>query len=120
VSANHATWDLNNRGSLSWSPRYPDDYLGLTAGYVKRADIAWYASHHHTAAGLNEPYQYSYLFVYALDLPRHSNRITLPMNDKLRILGISVANEEQSVNPGQPLYDTLGRTEPGPMVSAAQ
>jgi alpha-mannosidase len=117
VSANHATWDLKNRGSVSWSPRYPDDYLGLTAGYVKRADIAWYASHHHTAAGLNEPYEYSYLFAYALDLPAHPNRLTLPRNDKLRILAISVASEEPDVSSGQPLYDTFGRTEPGSFVS---
>jgi alpha-mannosidase len=118
VSANHATWDLKNRGSVSWSPRYPEDYLGLTAGYVKRADIAWYASHHHTAAGLNEPYEYSYLFAYALDLPVHSNRLTLPTNDKLRILAISVASQEPDVSSGQPLYDTLGRTEPGSFVSS--
>ena len=30
----------------------------MTPGYIKRADVAWYASHHHTADGLNEPYQY--------------------------------------------------------------
>jgi alpha-mannosidase len=85
---------------------------------VKRGDIAWYASHHHTAAGLNEPYEYSYLFAYALDLPVHSNRLTLPTNDKLRILAISVASQEPDVSSGQPLYDTLGRTEPGSFVSS--
>jgi alpha-mannosidase len=120
VSANHATWDLNNRGSLSWSPKYPDDYIGLRAGYVKRADIAWYASHHHTAAGLNEPYQYSYLFAYAIDLPPHTSRLSLPTNNKLRVLAISVAHEEPTVIPAQPLHDRLGRTEPGPMISVAK
>jgi alpha-mannosidase len=34
---------------------------------VKPVDVAWYASHYHTADGLNEPYQYSYLFAYAMD-----------------------------------------------------
>ncbi len=28
VSANHATWDLADRGSPDWSPRYPEDFLG--------------------------------------------------------------------------------------------
>lgn len=119
VSANHAIWDLNNSGSPDWSPRYPEDYLGLRPGYVKPATLAWYCSHHHTPDGLNEPYQYSYLFVYALDLPAHARTLTLPANEKIRILAVSVANEDAAVKPVQPLFDTLGRTEPGAMEQAA-
>jgi alpha-mannosidase len=110
VSANHATWDLKNQGSPAWSPRYPDDYLGLRPGYIKPATLAWYASHHHTPEGLNQPYAYSYLFVYAMDLPSHARTLTLPANDSIRIMAISVAKEEPKVSPAQPLYDTLGRT----------
>ena len=113
VSANHATWDLTQRGSPDWSPSYPKDYLGLRPGYIKPATLAWYASHHHTAVGLNEPYAYSYLFVYAMDLPAHAKALTLPANEKIRILAVSVAKEEPGLSPAQPLYDTLGRTEPG-------
>ncbi|WP_263349814.1 alpha-mannosidase [Acidicapsa acidisoli] len=110
VSANHATWDLHNQGSPAWSPRYPEDYLGLRPGYVKPATLAWYASHHHTPEGLNQPYAYSYLFVYPMDLPAHARTLTLPANDSIRILAISVAKEEPKVAPAEPLYDTLGRT----------
>jgi alpha-mannosidase len=110
VSANHATWDLTNTGSPDWSPDYPGDYLGLRPGFIKPATLAWYASHHHTPDGLNEPYQYSYLFVYAMDLPANAGKLTLPANDKIRILAISVAKEESDVSPVQPLHDTLGRT----------
>ena len=110
ISANHAQWDLTNTGSPDWSPSYPADYLGLRPGYIKPATLAWYASHHHTADGLNEPYQYSYLFVYALDLPAHAKTLTLPTNDKIRIMAVSVAKEEPNVNPVQPLYDTLDNT----------
>jgi alpha-mannosidase len=119
VSANHATWDLTNTGSPDWSPKYPDDYLGLQPGYIKPATLAWYASHHHTPDGLNEPYQYSYLFAYAIDLPAHAKKLTLPANDKIRILAVSVAREKPDVRPVQPLYDNLGRTEPGPTEHAA-
>lgn len=114
VSAHHATWDLSSPGSPDWSPRYPEDYLGLQPGFIKRATLAWYASHHHTPDGLNEPYQYSYLFVYGMDLPGHARKLTLPANDKIRILAVSVAKEGPGVKPVQPLYDTLGRQEPGP------
>ena len=107
VSANHATWDLSDRGSPNWSPRYPEDYLGLRPGYIKPASLAWYASHHHTPDGLNEPYEYSYLFAYGIPLQPHTNTLTLPANSKIRILAISLANEDPAVTPVQPLYDTL-------------
>ncbi|MGB6687622.1 MAG: glycoside hydrolase family 38 C-terminal domain-containing protein [Terracidiphilus sp.] len=119
VSAHHATWDINNTGSPDWSPTYPDDYLGLRAGFIKPATLAWFCSHHHTPDGLNEPYQYSYLFVYGMDLPRGARTLTLPANDSIRILAVSVAKEDPQVRPVQPLYDTLGRTEPGAMEAAS-
>jgi alpha-mannosidase len=107
VSANHATWDIENRGSANWSPRYPEDYIGLKPGFIKRADLVWFCSHHHTAAGLNEPYQYSYLFAYPIDLPAGAKTLTLPNNDKIRVLAVSVAEEGTDVKPVHPLYDTL-------------
>ena len=120
VSANHQTWDLKSSGSPDWSPKYPEDYLGLRPGYIKPATLAWYASHHHNAEGLNEPYQYSYLFVYALDLPAHARTITLPENAGIRIMGVSVAKDEPAVIPAQPLFDTLGMTTRSDKIEVAQ
>jgi alpha-mannosidase len=87
-----------------------DDYAemtGIKPGYIKRADLAWYCSHHHNAAGENVPYAYSYLFAYPLDLPSGTKTIRLPNNDEIRILAISVAEENPEVKPVQPLYDLL-------------
>ncbi len=87
-----------------------DDYgrmTGLKPGYIKRADLAWYCSHHHNAAGENVPYGYSYLFAYPIDLPPGTKTVTLPDNDKIRILAMSVANENPPLKPAQPLYDVL-------------
>jgi alpha-mannosidase len=115
ISASHAVWppaDMSQREERPIMPRYPQDYVGLKAGYIKPANLAWYASHHHTAAGLNQPYAYSYLFAYAIDVSGDPKSITLPKNDKIRILAISTANVNPSLFPAQPLYDTLGRTEP--------
>ena len=115
ISANHAAWppvDMSAREERPIMPRYPEDYVGLKAGYIKPANLAWYASHHHTASGLNQPYAYSYLFAYAIDVSGDPKSITLPVNDKIRILAISIANASPSLFPVQPLYDTLGRTEP--------
>jgi alpha-mannosidase len=84
-------------------------FNGLTPGFIKRAPIAWFASHRHTADGANEPYAYSYLFAYAIDLPRGARRIALPDNDKIRILAATVSDEDFTLFEGQPLYDTLIR-----------
>ena len=62
-------------------------------------------------AGLNEPYEYSYLFAYAIDLPAGAKTLTLPANDKIRIFAVSVAEEPAVVRPAQPLYDVLGSTK---------
>jgi alpha-mannosidase len=85
------------------------EMTGLKPGFVKRADVAWFASHRHTADGANEPYAYSYLFAYPFDLPAGATTLTLPDNQKIRILAISVAEEGATAKPAQPLYDTLER-----------
>ena len=87
-----------------------DDYgqmTGITPGYIKRADVAWYCSHHHDAAGKNVSYRYSYLFAYPIDLPAGAKNIKLPNNDKIRIFAISLVDENPAVRPAQPLYDVL-------------
>ena len=85
------------------------EMVGLKPGFVKRAQVAWFASHRHTADGANEPYAYSYLFAYPLDVPAGATTLTLPDNEKIRILAISVAGEGATAKPAQPLYDTLER-----------
>jgi alpha-mannosidase len=91
---------------LQKNPETLPHFASVTPGFIKRAPIAWFASHHHTPDGANVPYGYSYLFAYVLDLPPGARTITLPDNDKIRILAISVSNEPAQTHPAQPLYDT--------------
>ncbi len=100
-------WDDRQWSSNDTSRDDYGDMIGLKPGYIKRADLAWYCSHHHNAAGENVPYSYSYLFGYALDLPSGAKTIRLPDNDKVRILAISTAEENPKVWPAQTLYDVL-------------
>jgi alpha-mannosidase len=93
-----------------WVARNHDDYaemVGIRPGYIKRAQLAWYCSHHHDAAGKNVAYAYSYLFAYSVLLPPGAKSITLPKNDKIRILAITVAEDDPEVRATQPLYDVL-------------
>jgi alpha-mannosidase len=115
ISANHAVWpppDFEAREARPAAPQFPEEYVGLTPGYVKTADLAWYCSHHHTKDGLNEPYQYSYLFALSIALPAGAQTLTLPDNSKIRILAVSLAKQDSALTPATPLYDTLDRSEP--------
>jgi len=80
------------------------EMVGITPGFIKRAPLAWFASHHHTAAGTNEAYAYSYLFAYEIDVPANARVLTLPNNDRIRILAITGSNERQRVTPARERY----------------
>ncbi len=110
----------------------------VNPAFVKTAPIAWFASHRHTplpapvggggggggrggrgaavapatparlSAVRNDIYSYSYLFAYAMDIPAGATTLTLPNDDKIRILAVTVANEPTPVTPAQPLFDHLG------------
>ena len=83
------------------------EMVGITPGFIKRAPVAWFASHRHTPAGTNEAYAYSYLFAYTIDVPLGLKTLTLPRNDSVRILAITGSNERTEVKPAHALYDTL-------------
>src|SRR6185312_12122079 len=83
------------------------DYEGLHDGFIKSANIAWYASHHHTAAGLNAPYQYSYIFAYELPLPKGARELQLPKDKDVVIFGIAASRGYPKTTSSAPLFDTL-------------
>jgi alpha-mannosidase len=87
--------------------RIEPEYTGLTPGFIKPADVAWYASHHHTAQGANQTYAYCYLYAYALDIPAGETTLTLPDNDRIRIMAVTVADQAGWATPAQPLMDTI-------------
>ena len=111
---------VSSGGNCSWRFRRPPLAPGapttrsvttftgvLTPGFIKRADVAWFASHRHDSAGLNEAYAYSYLYAFAIDVPKDATTITLPDNERIRVMAITVADEPSNVQPARPLYDTL-------------
>jgi alpha-mannosidase len=85
------------------------EYHSLVPGFVKPAPVAWFASHRHLQDGTNDPYAYAYLFSYALEVPAGATTLTLPVNDRIRVLAITVSDEGPAVRPAHPLYDTLER-----------
>jgi alpha-mannosidase len=100
-------WDDRVWSSHDTSHDEYGEMLGINPGFIKRADVAWYCDHYHDASGANVPYNYSYLFAYALDLPAGVHTVTLPKDPGLRLLAMSVAEGNPRVMPVQPLYDQL-------------
>jgi alpha-mannosidase len=100
-------WDDRQWSSKDTSHDNYGEMTGIKPGYIKRADLAWYCSHHHDPGGENVPYRYSYLFAYSIELPPNTKSVKLPDNDKIRILAVSAAEENPEVTPAQPLYDVL-------------
>ena len=98
-----------------------NNLAGLVPGYIKRDPVAWYADHRRLADGSNDIYAFAYLFRYAIDVPDGANTLTLPTNDKVRILAATVArNPNDDLTPAQPLYDVLDRSGvAGPTISPA-
>ncbi len=90
------------------APRGHEEYAGLTPAFIKPASIAWYASHKHTAQGANEFYDYSYLFAYAIDLPPGATTLTLPNDDAIRVLAVTVVDGPAGVVPAAALHDVVG------------
>jgi alpha-mannosidase len=100
-------WDDRQWTSIDSEHDKYGEMNGLKPGYIKRADLAWFCSHHHNQTGENIPYAYSYLFAYELPLPTSAQSIKLPNNQKILILAMSVADANPQLQPIQPLYDAL-------------
>lgn len=76
--------------------------------YTKTDNIAWFASHCHNEYPMkNEAYQYCYLYKYEIQIPIGAKSITLPKQNNIKVLGMTVAAHAENVKPLQPLYDNL-------------
>jgi alpha-mannosidase len=85
------------------------EYHSLVPGFVKPAAVAWFASHRHLQDGTNDPYAFSYLFAYTLEAPAGAATLTLPDDERIRVLAVTVSDEGPLVRPAHPLFDTLQR-----------
>ncbi len=66
------------------------DPAQIAPGYVKTAPVAWVGTHRHDARGRNEAYAFTQVCGYRLDLPRGARQVTLPDDDRVRLLAATV------------------------------
>ena len=78
---------------------------GLEKGYIKRDEVAWFASHVRTDTA-NDPYHYGYIYKYAMDVSPAAGNLQLPDNDAIKIFAITLSyNPYDEAQPAQALYD---------------
>ncbi len=82
--------------------------------FLKHDNIAWFASHWHFGYPTrNEPYNYSYIFKYEINLPAHTRSVTLPANDMIKIFAITAANNlKDDIHVLMPLSDDFKENTP--------
>lgn len=84
----------------------------MVPAFIDRDEIAWVGTHRHDGStDRNEPYVFCYLFKYGLDLPSGASTVTLPDEERIRILAMTAVNlPAGEVVRSSELYDHLSAT----------
>jgi alpha-mannosidase len=85
----------------------------IAPAWILRAPVAWYGTHRHAATegdtsgtGRDEAYRFTYLYRLELELPPGARSLTLPRNERVKLLAASVAaTSHDAVRATRPLYD---------------
>src|SRR3712207_315096 len=65
---------------------------GHTKGSYKDAEVAYVGTHRHSASK-DEPYVFTYMFKYAIDLPKGATEVILPNDEHVVLFSATLANE---------------------------
>jgi alpha-mannosidase len=75
-------------------------------GFVKEAEYAYVGTHRHGARENKDlPYEFTYLFNIALDVPAGTRSITLPVNRKVMVFAATAVQDD--INTAAPVSDLL-------------
>lgn len=74
-------------------------HTGHTTGYLLADDVAYTGTHRHSPNG-DEAYEFTYMFKYAIDLPRGAKEIVLPDNPSIILFAATLVNDTA------PAFDT--------------
>ncbi len=73
-------------------------HTGQTTGYLKSQRVAYVGTHRHSASG-DEPYEFTYMFKYGIDIPTTGTTITLPNDPDVVVFAMTAINEGAAVSP---------------------
>ncbi len=79
-------------------------HIGHTKGYVKDARVAYVGTHRHSASA-DEPYEFTYMFLLKLDIPKGATSVTLPNDEHVVLFAATVADNEATATPASKLFE---------------
>ena len=80
-------------------------HQGHTEGYLKPARVAYVGTHRHSA-GADEPYEFTYMYLLKLDIPKGCTQVVLPTDGHVVLFAATVANDAARVSAAAPLFKT--------------
>ncbi len=81
-------------------------HKGHTEGYLKDAEIAYVGTHRHASNG-DQPYEFTYMFKFGMDIPKGATSVILPRNEKVVLFAATLVTENE---PATTVAGTLFRT----------
>ncbi len=86
-------------------------HTGHTEGYLKDAEVAYVGTHRHSGEG-DQPYEFTYMFKFAIDLPEKATEVVLPDNKDIVIFAATLTNvAAASVCPVSELFRTANKCD---------
>lgn len=93
-------------------------HTGHTEGYLKPADIAFVGTHRHSMSENKDlPYEFTYIFAFALDIPKGAKQLILPENAKIVVFAATAVNDLN--NTLSPATDLLRVALPHPAIETS-
>lgn len=86
-------------------------HTGHTEGYLKDAEVAYVGTHRHSGEG-DQPYEFTYMFKFAIDLPEKATEVVLPDNKDIVIFAATLTDvAAASVCPVSELFRTANKCD---------
>ncbi|MBO5780454.1 MAG: discoidin domain-containing protein [Muribaculaceae bacterium] len=69
-------------------------HTGHTEGYLKQSRIAYCGTHRHSAEG-DQPYEFTYMFLYEIDVPEGVNKVVMPNNQDIVVFAATALDHRR-------------------------
>lgn len=85
---------------------------GQTRGYLKNAEVGFVGTHRHSGKG-DDPYEFTYMFKYALNVPKGATSVTFPQDESVVVFAATACDETglPDVVAAAPLFRTNNKTD---------
>lgn len=81
---------------------------GQTTGYMKDAQVAYVGTHRHSTTE-DEPYEFTYMFKFGVDVPKGATHIVMPSQENVVVFSMVAVDEPAQVVVASEMFTTMNR-----------